>query len=70
MIAVSLMVVALILPISLGLLAAAGSQTVTVNGTATAVNTLVDPTVLTILTVLLPIIAVIGIALYYIPRGD
>ena len=66
MIAVSLMVVALILPLGLGLLSGAGDTMVTVNGTATALSELVDPSVLTLLTVLIPILAVIGIAIAYI----
>lgn len=66
MIAVSLMVVALILPLGLGLLSGAGDTMVTVNGTSTALSDLVDPSVLTLLTVLIPILAVIGIAIAYI----
>lgn len=68
MIAVSLMVVAIIMPIALGLLGGAGDTAVSINGTSTLVSTLVDPNVLTMLTVLLPIIAVVGIAIKYIPR--
>ena len=66
MIAVSMMVIALILPLGLGLLAGAGDTMVTVNGTATALSDLVDPSVLTLLTVLIPILAVVGIAIAYI----
>jgi hypothetical protein len=66
MIAVSLMVVAVILPIGLGLLAGAGDTMITINGTQTALSDLVDPSVLTLLTVMIPILAVIGIAIGYI----
>lgn len=66
MIAISLMVIALVLPLGLGLLAGAGDTMVTVNGTAQALSTLVDPAVLTLLTILIPILAVIGIAIAYL----
>ena len=68
MIAVSLMVIALILPLGLGLLGLAGDTIV--NGTQTLAD-VVDPSVLTLLTVLIPILAVIGIAIGFIStRGD
>jgi len=70
MIAVSLMVVALILPLGLGLISGAGDTMVTVNGTESALSDLVDPSVLTLLTVLIPILAVIGIAVAYITTRD
>lgn len=70
MIAVSLMVIALILPLGLGLLAGAGSTQVTINGTAQAISDLVDPAVLTLLTVLIPILAVVGIAIAFIKLRD
>ena len=62
-IAVSLMVIALILPLGLGLLGLAGSTIV--NGTTTLAE-VIDPSVLTLLTVLIPILAVIGIAVSFI----
>ena len=65
-IAVSLMVIALILPLGLGLLGLAGSTIV--NGTTTLAEA-IDPAVLTLLTVLIPILAVIGIAVSFI-SGD
>lgn len=63
MIAVSLMVIALILPLGLGLLGLAGSTII--NGTTTLAE-VIDPSVLTLLTVLIPILAVIGIAVSFI----
>lgn len=54
-IGVSLLVIAIVIPLALRTLAEAN-----VTG--------VDPTVVTILTVLLPILAIIGLALYFIPR--
>ena len=63
MIAVSLMVIALILPLGLGLLGMAGDTVI--NGT-TILSEIIDPSVLTLLTVLIPILAVIGIAVSFI----
>jgi hypothetical protein len=54
-IAVGLLMVAVLVPIALTTLASAN-----VTG--------VDPVVVTVLTVLLPILAIIGIALYFIPK--
>lgn len=68
-IAVTLMVIAVVFPIALGLISGAGDTMVSINGTETALSELVDPSVLTLLTVLLPIIAVIGIVMYFLPRG-
>lgn len=70
MIVISLVVIAVIFPLGLGLISAAGDSNVTVNGVATPLSTLVDPAVLTLLTVLLPILAVIGIVLYFLPSRD
>ena len=68
MIAVSLMVIALILPLGLGLLGIAGDTIV--NGTTTLAEA-IDPNVLTLLEVLIPILAVIGIAIGFIAtKGD
>ncbi len=54
-IAVALLLVAVLVPVALTTLAGAN-----VTG--------VDDTVVTVLTILLPILAVIGIAMYFIPR--
>jgi hypothetical protein len=54
-IAVALLLVAVLVPVALTTLAAAN-----VTG--------VDDTVVTVLTILLPILAIIGIAMYFIPR--
>lgn len=64
--AVGLLVVAIIFPISLGYLGGAGDSTVTINGTASALSTLVDPSVLVLLTILLPIVAIIAVILGYL----
>ena len=67
MIAVALMVIALIMPLGLGLLGIAGDTII--NGTTTLADA-IDPAVLTLLTVLVPVLAVIGVAVAFIPRGD
>ena len=69
MIAISLIVVAVIMPMALGMLGASGSTTV-VNGTGTApLSELVDGSIITLLTVLLPIVAIVGVLIYYIPKN-
>ena len=68
LIAISLIVVAVIMPLALGMLGAAGDTQVT-NGTGTAaLSDLVDGSIITLLTVLLPIIAVVGVMIHYIPN--
>ena len=68
-IAVSLMVVALIIPLAIGLVTIAGDYIITVNGTAYQLKEVADPSVITLLTVLLPVIAIIGIVLFFVPKG-
>jgi len=69
LIVVALMVIGLILPLGLGMTAIAGDSLITLaNGSQVALKTVVDPAVLTLLTVLLPILAVIGIAVSFIPK--
>ena len=46
-----------------------GSQVVEIAGVNYTVSEVVDPTVLTLLTTLLPILVIIGLALYFIPRA-
>ena len=75
-IAVSLMVIALILPLGLGLLGIAGDTVLVVanftgaDEAAVTLATAIDPAVLTLLTVLIPILAVIGIAVKFVSGGD
>jgi len=65
MIAVSLMIIALILPLGLGLLANAGDTVIDSTTNQTLADVL-DANVITLLTVLIPILAVVGIAVAYI----
>ena len=67
LIAVALMVIGVIVPIAVGLVANAGN--VIVNGTAT-LSDIADPSVVLMIEVLLPIIAVIAIVLMFLPRGS
>jgi len=77
MIVVSLIVIAVIFPMGIGLVSVMGDSliTVVINTTSgemgqVALSTIVDPAVLTLLTILLPILAVIGILMYFIPRAN
>ena len=77
LIAVSLIVIATILPLAIGLISIAGDTVITVanatglNESAILLSDVADPAVITLLTVLLPVLAVIGITMYFLPRvGD
>ena len=81
MIAVSLMVVAIIIPLAIGLISVADqtvfNYTAVINATtgetgevSGTLGSAADPAVVTILTILLPIIAIIGILLYYVPSSS
>lgn len=66
MIAVSLMIIGIVLPLGLAYLSGAGDMYVVVGGVNQTLSEWVDPSVLTVLTILIPILAVIGIAITYI----
>jgi hypothetical protein len=76
MIGVALMVIALILPLGLGLLGIAGDTVLTkfnatgLNESAITLTDAVDPSIMTLLSVLIPILAVIGIAVGFISFKD
>ena len=73
---VSLMVIALMFPLGLGLISMAGDYVVVVanatgvNESARVLSDIVDPSVIMLLTVLLPILAVIGIIMYFVPGSS
>lgn len=70
MVAIALIVIATVLPLGLGLVSNAGNVVINATSGETLAE-VVDPAVLTLLTVLLPILAVIGITMYFLPRvGD
>ncbi len=71
LLAVALMVVAVIFPIALGLIGNAGNVVINSTVNATSGDTLtdvVDPSIITLLTVLLPIIAIIAVVLFFLPK--
>ena len=74
MIAVSLLVIAIVLPLGIGYIGMAGQYNVSWSGvwneTATTLADVLDPSVITILTVLIPILAVIGIAIGFLSMRD
>ncbi len=72
LIAVALMVIGVILPIAVGLVANAGNVVInnTVNATNPRLSNIADPSVVLMIEVLIPIIAVIAIVLMFLPRGS
>lgn len=79
---VSLMVIALMFPLGLGLISMAGDYVITAavpfNATGAdeaaivqvLLSDVVDPSVIMLLTVLLPILAVIGVIMYFVPSSS
>jgi drug/metabolite transporter (DMT)-like permease len=57
-----------IIAVSVGLLVLALIFPIALNTLANATMTNVDPTVVTVVTILVPILAAIGLALYFLPR--
>ncbi len=68
MVSVALIIIAIVLPIGLTYLGKAGDVTTSINGTAVSLSEAVDPSIITLLTVVLPIMVVISLVLYFIPR--
>lgn len=69
LVAIALIVIAIILPIGLAYIGSADTAVVTLaNGSEVVLIDVVDPAVITLLTVLLPILVVIGIIMYFIPK--
>ena len=69
LVAISLVVIATILPLGLGLIAMSGETVISnISGTVRTLADVLDPAVLTLLTVLLPVLAVIGITMYFLPK--
>ena len=68
MIVIALMVIGVIFPLGLGMIAIMGDALITLpNGTQVALDTVADPSVIILLTVLLPILAVVGMIMYFLP---
>lgn len=79
LIAVALIVIAIVLPIGLVYIGNAGNTAVTLaNGSkinpatnnSWTLTDAVDPAIITLLTILLPILVVIGVIMYFIPRNN
>jgi len=71
MIAVSLLVIGIVLPLGLGYLALADEYLVSnISGVERYLSDVVDPAIITLLTILIPILAVIGIAIGFISMRD
>jgi hypothetical protein len=66
--AVALIIIAVIFPIALGLIGNAGNVVVNATSGDTLAD-VIDPTVLTLLVVLLPIIAIISVVMMFLPKG-
>ena len=71
MIVIALMVIAVIIPLALGMIAVMDLAVVTYpNGTTTTLGQVADPAVLVLLTVLLPILVIIGLIMYFLPGKE
>lgn len=70
MVVVTLFIIGAILAIGLVSVSVIGEQVVNIGGVNYTVSDVLDPTVLTLLTTLLPILVVIGIAMYFIPKAS
>ena len=68
MLVISLVIVGMLLPIGLAYIGGAADTYVVVNGVNQTLADWVDPTVISLLTIIVPIVAVVGVLLYYIPR--
>jgi len=69
LIAISLIVIATILPLAIGLISTAGDTLISnVSGVEKTLSDVADPSVITLLTILLPVLAVIGITMYFLPK--
>ncbi len=69
MLTLSMVIIGLVLPLGLGYVAGIDLTVVTINGTAYSLTDLVDPSVLTLIQVVLPIVAVVGIILGFLYFG-
>lgn len=67
--AITLIIIAVILPIGLVYLSTSGDVQVLINGTYVTLSEVADPTVITLLTVLVPILVVVAIVMYFVPKN-
>jgi len=67
MVAVGLLIIGIVLPLGLGYIAIADEYVVSnVSGTVRTLADVVDPAIITLITILIPILAVIGIAVSFV----
>lgn len=66
LVVISLIVIATIMPLAIGLISAAGDTII--NAANDTLADVADPAVITLMTVLLPILAIIGVTMYFLPR--
>ena len=69
MISIALVIIGIILPIGLAYIGSADGTTVTLaNGSSVVLSDAVDPAIITLLTILLPILVVVVIIMYFLPN--
>jgi len=73
LIAITLIIISIVLPIGLSYIGSAGQMATHVVKNATletyyTLSEVVDPVIITLFTILLPILVVIGIIMYFIPK--
>lgn len=68
MASVALIIIAIVLPIGLIYLGQAGSQTAVINNTSYALEDSVDSSVLVLLTTVVPIMVIVSIVIFFMPK--
>lgn len=68
MLVISLIIVGMLLPIGLAYIAGSANTYIVVNGVNQTLAEWVDPTIISLLTIIVPIVAVVSIVIYYIPQ--
>ncbi len=68
--AVSVLVIALIMPMALVYISSIDTIPVVINGTATDLGTVGDPALVTLIQVLLPIVIVVSLIIAFVPSGS
>lgn len=66
LVVIALIVIATIMPLAIGLISDAGNTVI--NAANDTLADVADPAVITLMTVLLPILAIIGVTMYFLPR--
>lgn len=66
MLVLTMVIIGYIFPLAIGTVSAMDLAVIELNGTAYAITELVDPAVITLITVVLPIVATIGIILSFL----